>query len=246
LNPGDKVDVLEQRDNWYRIKRGEQLQGWMEESTILTNTTMEKARKLAVDSQAEPPQNTAVLREDANLRMEPGRSTTIIRKLESGAKLEVLERATTPRPGSDAALDAWLKVRVAPTEVGWVLANLVDFDVPAELAGYTEGFIYTAVKQVHQVNDPIAGEIHWYVIGERGNGIDPHLDFDGIRVFTWNMRKHRYETAYRQKKLRGVYPIEIGEEKGNPTFRIHELDPDEKNQTAHNYVMYGVIVRPQK
>src|SRR5215467_15361249 len=37
LDPGDKVDVLERRDNWYRVRYGSDVQGWMEESTLVTN-----------------------------------------------------------------------------------------------------------------------------------------------------------------------------------------------------------------
>ena len=31
-------------------------------------------------------------------------------------------------------------------------------------------------------------------------------DFDQVRVFTWNVKKHRYETAYRQRNLEGLSP----------------------------------------
>src|SRR5262249_12184819 len=90
LNVGDKVEVLQRQDNWYRIRHGERLQGWMEESTILTNETMARIREMAVQSQSEPPQNTAALRQDANLRIEPGRSTGVIKRLDNGAKFEIL------------------------------------------------------------------------------------------------------------------------------------------------------------
>src|SRR5262249_42874567 len=154
-------------------------------------------------SQGQASQNTATLGDDANLRIEPGRNTSIIRKLPAGAKVEVIERQTTPKPGSDRAVDAWLKVRPSPTEVGWVIASLVQFDVPEEIAQYTEGYTYSAVKKINQVQDSLAGPINWYLIGERSPNLDPSLDFDGIRVFTWNMKKHRYETAFRTRGLRG-------------------------------------------
>jgi SH3-like domain-containing protein len=246
LDPGDRVDVLQQQDNWYRIRHGNDIEGWMEESTLVTNATKNRIQQLVSASQTQEPQNTAVLRDEANFRIEPGRSTPIIRKLEAGTKVEVLERVTKPRPGSESSQDVWIKVRPSPTEVGWVFAGLVDFDVPVDIAQYTEGYTYAAVKRINRVQDTLAGPINWYVIGERKPGLNPHLDFDGIRVFTWNMRRHRYETAFRTKGMRGVYPIEIGQDGVNPTFRVYELSEDGSTRTSQDFIMYGVIVREKK
>ena len=245
LNVGDKVEVLERSDNWYRIRHGERLQGWMEESTILTNEMMGRLRDMVTASQSQRPHNTGVLREEANLRIEPGRSTAVIKRLDSGTKVEVLERVTKPRPGSENAMDVWLKVRPSPTEVGWIIGSLIDFDIPSEIAGYSEGFTYTTVKTVNQVQDPIAGTINWYVVGEKRPGMDPHLDYNGLRVFTWNMKMHRYETAYRVNGIRGVYPLEVGQDQAkNPTFRYHEVGEDFTTPVAKDFVMYGVVTRP--
>ena len=246
LDSGDKVDVLERQDNWYRIRYGDDVQGWMEESTVVTNATRNRLLQMVVASQSQSTQNTAALREDANFRIEPGRTTSIIRRLDSGTKIEVLDRVTTPRTGSESSYDVWLKVRPSPAEVGWVFAGLVDFDIPAGIAEYSEGHTYAAVKMINRVEDALAGPISWYVAGERKPGLDPHLDFEGIRVFTWNLNKHRYETAYRFRGIRGVYPLEIGQDGGNPTFRIYELSEDGSTKIPRDYVMYGVIVREKK
>src|SRR5216117_2561136 len=117
LDTGEKVEVLERQDNWYRVRYGPDVQGWMEESTVVTNETKARIQKLAAASQNLEPQNTAMLKQDANLRLEPGRSTTIIRRVESGTRVEVLDRVTKPRPGSETSHDMWVKVRPAPTEV---------------------------------------------------------------------------------------------------------------------------------
>jgi SH3-like domain-containing protein len=246
METGDKVDVLEHQDNWYRVRYGTEIEGWMEESTVITNETKNKIQKLANDSQNLEPQNTAKLKQDANLRLEPGRSTSIIRRAEGGTKVEVLERVTKPRPGSDNAHDVWLKVRPSPGEIGWVLASAVEFDIPNEIAPYSEDYVYAAVKTINRVQDPIAGQISWYVIGERKPSSNANFDFEGVRVFTWNMKKHRYETAFRTKGLHGVYPLQIGQDGPNPTFRVYELSEDGSTKIPKDYVMYGVIVRAKR
>jgi hypothetical protein len=123
-----------------------------------------------------------------------------------------------------------------------VLSSLIQFDVPPEVSQYTEDYTYSAVKPLNQVQDSIAGPIKWYVVGERKPGMDPNLDYQGIRVFTWNNGKHRYETAFRLRGLRGVYPLEVGQDAGRPTFRIFELAEDGKAQIPRNFVMNGVVV----
>ena len=245
LDPGEKLEVLEQQDNWYRVRYGTEIQGWMEESTIVTNGTKDRIQQLATASQNLEPQNTAVLKQDANLRLEAGRSTAVIRTLDSGTKVEVLDRVTEPRPGSENSHDIWIKIRPTPTEVGWVLSGSLEFDIPMEIAPYSEEYVYTAVKMINRVQDPLAGQINWYVVGERKPSADPNIDFQGIRVFTWNMKKHRYETAFR-RKMRGVYPLEIGQEGALPTFRVYELGDDGTTKIPREFVMYGVIVRAKK
>jgi SH3-like domain-containing protein len=207
LDTGERVSILERNANWYRVRFGDDVEGWMEESTVVTNATRNRIQDLVASSEHQSPQNTAVIREEANFRIEPGRNTPVIRKIDAGTKVEVIDRVTMARPGSDASYDVWIKVRPSPTEVGWVYGGLIDFDIPNDVAQYTEGYTYSAVKTINRVQDSLAGQINWYVIGEHRNGMDPHLDFDGIRVFTWNQKRHRYETAFRTKGIRGVYPL---------------------------------------
>jgi hypothetical protein len=245
LDTGDKVDVLERQENWYRVRYGPDVQGWMEESTVVTNDMKGRIQQLVAASLNQEPQNTAVFKQAANMRLEPGRSTPIIRKYEAGTKVEILGRVTLPRPGTESSHDVWMKVRPAPTEVGWVLSGALEFDIPSDISQYSEEYIYGAVKVINRVQDPIAGQVNWYVIGERRPAHDPNIDFEGVRVFTWNMKKHRYETAFRLKGLRGVYPLEVGQDGPNPSFRVNELE-DDGTKVPHDYVMYGVIVRAKK
>lgn len=246
LNPGDRVRIIEKVDNWYRVRRGEDVEGWMEESTLMTADTEGRIRELAAQSAQMEIQNTATVRESANMRLEPGRTSLVIRRLESGQQVEVLERVSTPRSGPPAGVDAWVRARISPAEAGWILSSLIDFNIPVEISYYSEDMIYAAVKPIKTVEDPIAGQVKWYVVGERNRGGDPNIDFDGIRVFTWNLRKHRHETAYRIRDLKGLYPLEIGQDGPNPTFRVYTLGADGQTRVANDYWMNGVVVRPRQ
>ena len=55
-------------------------------------------------------------------------------------------------------------------------------------------------------------------------------DWDQVRVFIWNAKKHRYETAYRLREQQGFLPITVGKETidkmgTEPTFAIRST-PD--------------------
>ena len=245
MEPGDHVQILERQDRWYRVRLGD-TEGWMEVSTLITEEMRKQIQEVVDSARNQVSQNTGVLVQGANLRLEPGRATSILRRLAARAPLEVLERKTLPRDDAPGRSDLWLKVRSGPGEVGWLLASFVEFDVPEEISQYTEDLAYSAVKTVHQTEDLVAGTIRWYVVGERKPPVDPNLDFNGIRVFTWNAGKQRYETAFRKRDVRGVYPLEVGEQAGKPTFRVYELGADGSTKTARDYVMFGVIVREVK
>jgi hypothetical protein len=80
---------------------------------------------------------------------------------------------------------------------------------------------------------------------------DPHdglpYDFDQIRVFTWNVRKHRYETAYREHGLNGVLPVTMTTENFDkegmlPAFILRVKD-DAGNLKERKYKLNTPIVR---
>jgi hypothetical protein len=246
LDPNTPIDILEKQGNWYRIRYGE-IQGWMEETTLLTDAMSAKLKAMVVDAQKQEVQNTALLRDDANIRLDPGRTTKVMRRLPAESKVDVLERKTMPRPNSNPpALDVWIKVRVSPSEVGWLLGTVLDYEAPAAIGGFMEGSSYSAIKPLHTVEDSEIGPVIWYVVGERRPGAPSDVAFDGIRVFTWNLKKHRYETAYRIKGIRGAYPLVAGKEGGNPMFQFPEVAEDGSPRPVRKFIMNGVLVKEVK
>jgi hypothetical protein len=73
------------------------------------------------------------------------------------------------------------------------------------------------------------------------------FDFNHIRVFSWNQKRHRYETAYRERDLFGVFPVTVGhqifDKEGDlPIFILHVKTAD-GSTVEKKYKMNGPIVR---
>jgi hypothetical protein len=79
--------------------------------------------------------------------------------------------------------------------------------IPDEVAQYAEGKRIAAYFDFGLVKDEVKGINHdWlWAISSDVEG----FDFDSIRVFTWNRRRHRYETAYREHGIEGYLPIRV-------------------------------------
>jgi len=104
----------------------------------------------------------------------------------------------------------------------------MDIDIPAEIAGLAEGQRYVGAYVLRSVDDPGSsfpnGKAPEYVALMNSWKEGLPYDFDQVRVFTWNSRKHRYETAYRQRNLEGYLPVTVGNQvfdrQSEPVFSI--------------------------
>jgi hypothetical protein len=127
--------------------------------------------------------------------------------------------------------DFWL-VRNAAGRVGWVLARMIDLDVPLEVAQYAEGQRIMGAFVINKIADGDK-EVPQYLVlfSENKDGLP--FDYNQARVFTWNPKKHRYETAYRERGLMGFFPVTQGTENFDkegmlPTFTLRAQDQDGK------------------
>jgi hypothetical protein len=108
-------------------------------------------------------------------------------------------------------MEDWWLIRDQQGRVGWLLARMVDLDVPLEIAQYAEGQRLIGFFVLDQVSDRDKKVPQYLVLfSEPKDGLP--FDYDQIRVFTWNVRRHRYETAYREHNLDGVLPVTISQE----------------------------------
>jgi len=269
---GERVEVLEHEKRFARVRTASGIEGWIEQRYLVDQKTFDALQKLTQDNQNDPVQAPGILRNDTNLHVTPGRETEHLYQLASGAKVSILKRATaekqagampaarpsaaatTAKPGAKAApgpvLEDWWLVRDDQGRVGWVLARMVDVDVPLEVAQYAEGQRFVAFFVLNEVQDNDKGvqkRIPQYlcVLTDPHDGLP--YDFDQIRVFTWNTRKHRYETAYREHGLNGVLPVRVAQEnfdkEGTLPVFILDLSDETGNVVEHKYKLNTPIVR---
>ena len=270
---GDRVEVLEKYRRFVRVRNEANEMGWIEQRYLTSAEVYEQFQKLAAEHAGDPVQAPATTRYATNLHVTPDREGEHLYQLKEASKVEVLGRATSEklvpqaaqakpvvvRKGKDKGeappkpMEDWWLVRVAPpsgsptpARVGWVLARMIDLDVPVEIGQYAEGQRIMAFFILNQVDD-LNKQVPQYLVALN----EPHdgmpFDYNQVRVFTWNLKRHRYETAYRERKLGGLLPIRVGqqdiEKEGKLPIFVLRVKDDTGNVDVRTYKLNGVMVR---
>jgi hypothetical protein len=146
-----------------------------------------------------------------------------------------------------APMDDWWLVRDQQGHTGWVLARMVDLDVPLDVAQYAEGQRIQAAFVLNTVQDEEKGAVPQYLVllNENRDGIS--YDFNQVRVFTWNLKKHRYETGYREHYIIGYFPVQVatedfGREGAMPVFTVR-IQNEDGSISPRKYRLIGNVVR---
>ena len=109
---------------------------------------------------------------------------------------------------------------------GWVIARFVELDLPDPIRDEANSANIRPIAwfELDRVSDPAGDRAQYLVAAARGPEGQP-CDFTTIRVYTWNVRRERYETAYIENNLCGRLPISLGKSaKGEPEFHFSEMD----------------------
>jgi hypothetical protein len=117
-----------------------------------------------------------------------------------------------------ASLEDWSMVRTKDHLCGWVLTRNLTMSIPDEVAQYAEGKRIAAYFDLGAVKDETKGINHdwlWAISADVAE-----FDFDSIRVFIWDRRHHRYETAYREHPIEGYLPIRTESSDGKYLFSV--------------------------
>lgn len=259
VHNGERLQVLErmQSKRFVRVRSPRGEEGWVQERYLADQQTFDEFQRLAEHFKTAPAQATATTEEQVKVHVLPGRKTAYLYLLNEKQKVDMLQRQAVDRNApplqlkdeqqkdADDALDEdkvksdnagppavredWWLVRDAQMRVGWVLGRTLYLQVPEEIAQYSEGQRIVAAYQLDEVQDEDKKVPEYLVLFTEKEGLP--YDYSQARVFTWNARKHRYETAYRERELAGVLPVTLGrqefEKEGSlRTFVLRVKDDD--------------------
>lgn len=359
IHNGERLAVVEHDTRFYKVRTPDGKVGWLEEHLIIDQAEYDKFQALKQDHAHDPVVARATLLNDIYMHLTPGRETEHFYLLPANDALELLLRASVPKPLSPLAMltpkplhprprvafrvkhfsphetsgstiwaeapphpdpqtapdldpsqpwmsqpmEDWWLVRDSAGHVGWILGRSFNVNIPDDVAQYSEGRRIVGAYLLNTVMDdgqpppkreseratekraamraarrarhaqhtdeaaaeappapaPVPHPMGQYltITAEYKSGLP--YEWDQVRVFIWNTRKHRYETAYRLRELQGFLPVTIGKEMipkmgEEPTFTIRTSPDGEVTQapdgTFHpktidvtQYRLEGGIVR---
>ena len=261
---GERLQIVQRRRRFMRVRTGSGAEGWTEESQLLNSAEMAALKDLSERAAGLPSQGQATTYGALNVHTQPQVGAPSFLQIKDGEKFDVLAEVVAPRvplprqplipppekkapapkkppkkgtlpppplpppPGpppnwqelsrtdlpeteqpvdqvKPVPVDHWNLIRTASGHSGWVLTRRVSMAIPDEVAQYAEGRRIVSYFPLGYVQD---GELKrsnwlWTTIAD---STQPY-DFDSFRVFIWSLRRHRYETAYIERKLAGYSPV---------------------------------------
>src|SRR5580692_9503061 len=260
LHYGDRVDVVARRNDSIKVRTAAGELGWVEGRYLMDPALWQRSTKLLKMVQPMSVQAHGRTKVQTNLRVEPGRTQARLYQFGRGVPVEIVGRSvadwaqTTDEKESsnepqDTKKEDWFLIRgvattppgdstaraaetttTAPGDqtlpiAGWVIARFVELDLPDPVR---DGANSANIR-------PVA----WFELNRVSDG--QPCDFTTLRVYTWNLKKERYETAFIENDMCGKLPIRVGKSpKGEPEFRFQEMDGGKEERV---YRLMQTVVR---
>ena len=157
------------------------------------------------------------------------------------AAIEKGKAAASPAAAPPPVMEDWWLARDANGDTGWLYARMVDVDAPDALTRYAEGqkfvgaYVLTTVHDEDAPGDVKDVPVFLALMAPYKAGLP--YDYDQVRVFTWSVKMHRYETGFREKNIEGYLPVQVTKMKDPggksvtaqtelPAFTYHVLSAD--------------------
>ena len=234
VSNGERLVVLERERRWLKVRSPRGEVGWIEERLTASQKLEDQFEALRQANQSDPVIATTSTSDEAYLHVAPGRATDHLYLLAESTPLSLLERASVPKPVSPGTpaptsiqkngappapvMEDWWLVRDAKGQTGWIYGGLVDVSAPDALLRYANGQRIVAAYLLANVDDPNSGVLdngkavasipeYLAVLAPYQSGLP--FDFNQVRVFVWNVRKHRYETGFAERNIAGYLPLHI-------------------------------------
>jgi SH3-like domain-containing protein len=190
-------------ERFYRLAEGEKLK-------LLARATLAKPVPPGTRVAKASPAPTAPV---ASASAASGSAATSAGAAQKGTKAAAAAAVAAPDVPAPPAMEDWWLVRDSKGDTGWLYSRMMDVDAPDAITRYSEGQRIVGSYVLTTVNDPEAEQdeknipIYVTVLSPYKAGLT--YDFDQLRVFTWNVKKHRYETGFRDRNIEGYLPVSV-------------------------------------
>jgi hypothetical protein len=235
------VEILGTRRRFVKVRATSGAVGWTDSGSLFTPGQMAELKALGDRAAKLPSQGEATVLDTLNVHTHASRQAPSFRQIREGEHIAVVGHRLVPRSTADLPPDDWSLVRLSPAESGWVLSRMLVMSIPDEVAQYAEGQRITSYFSLGEVRDGSQVKHNW-LWTTIAKGREPY-QFDSFRVFVWSQRRHRYETAYIERNLRGYYPVQVLPVPGAPPRFSVVVEDKDGAQVVKTYMFQGFRVR---
>jgi hypothetical protein len=118
LENGQKLEVLEHGRRYFHVKTAQGEEGWISEKSVATQEVFDSFEALQKAHKNDLVVASGLVRDEANLHLKPGRDAELFYLLPENDKLQLLQRATLPRPTPGGAAPIKLSAKGTPAKSG--------------------------------------------------------------------------------------------------------------------------------
>lgn len=235
LSYGEKLSIVERRREQVRVRTESGVEGWIDQKYLMTPDLWQRGLELRRTAASRTPYASGATKVATNVRAEPGREGPRLYQFSADVRVEIVQRKvvewTPPSPNKPATeteptesgtgtvsaafpekrSEDWVLVRGTGPDgeiAGWVLGRFLAMNYPAPLRDYASGLRFLAWYELTATQTPEGPQPTWLAFGTNGPE-GQSCDFDLLRVYTWNPKRTRYETAYVEGALCGRLPVDV-------------------------------------